>query len=466
MYQFGGGNLGKIESILIKLNKNKYLFWSIVACIFISTVYLTSKTQYYADDYNYKFIWGTNKEVKSVIDIFISQYNHYFQWGGRTVAHILVQLFLFVNKWWFNIINSLVFTALNIIIYRLALGKKIKYNYDSLNISIIYLILWNCIPNFGECILWLTGSINYLWTATIILVFLVPYINLYNKYNILEDSKINIIIMFVAGIIVGWTNENSSIAVIIAIVGVVFYYKKIRRVKLNRWVYSGICGMIIGFFIMVIAPGNFKRASNFKISIIEKVINYITSFESNIQLYGELFFVILVIVIGYLFLNIYKEDCIHSCKSNYEFIGILFITAVISIGAMIASPSFPSRSMFFSSILIIVAISSLLFKNKDKLNFIMFRVVILIPLLMLFTLSFGKTIIKLNRLEDIIVNRIEYIESSKANGEFDIVTTPINMVNDQHVFFVDLSIDKSDWKNRSMSKYFNINSIRIDEKIN
>ena len=96
----------------------------------------------------------------------------------------------------------------------------------------------------------------------------------------------------------------------------------------------------------------------------------------------------------------------------------------------------------------------------------MFRVVILIPLLMLFTLSFGKTIIKLNRLEDIIVNRIEYIESSKANGEFDIVTTPINMVNDQHVFFVDLSIDKSDWKNRSMSKYFNINSIRIDEKIN
>lgn len=122
--------------------------------------------------------------------------------------------------------------------------------------------------------------------------------------------------------------------------------------------------------------------------------------------------------------------------------------------------------MFFSSILIIVAISSLLFKNKDKLNFIMFRVVILIPLLMLFTLSFGKTIIKLNRLEDIIVNRIEYIESSKANGEFDIVTTPINMVNDQHVFFVDLSIDKSDWKNRSMSKYFNINSIRIDEKIN
>ena len=77
--QFWGRIL--MKNYLKKINKNKYLFWGCITMIIFIIWYLTSKTPIYADDYNYKFIWGTNIRVESISDVLISQYNHYFQWG-------------------------------------------------------------------------------------------------------------------------------------------------------------------------------------------------------------------------------------------------------------------------------------------------------------------------------------------------------------------------------------------------
>ena len=76
--------IGMIEKIKnIKLSKKQQTIISL-AIIFIIMLILNVFTPLIADDYDYKYIYGTNyKElVKNIFDVFISQYNHYMTWGG------------------------------------------------------------------------------------------------------------------------------------------------------------------------------------------------------------------------------------------------------------------------------------------------------------------------------------------------------------------------------------------------
>ncbi|MDU3724344.1 MAG: DUF6056 family protein [Clostridium celatum] len=452
-----------MKNYLKKINKNKYLFWGCITMIIFIIWYLTSKTPIYADDYNYKFIWGTNIRVESISDVLISQYNHYFQWGGRSVAHTLVQIFLFLNKNVFNLFNAIIFGGLVLLIYCISSGKRIKENYNVLNILIIFLILWNCIPVFGECVLWLTGSINYLWTTTIILIFILPYRFYFNGQENLTDTYLNMINMVIIGVLAGWSNENSSVATIFFIT-LIILYKKNKGDKLPKWCYSGLIGALIGFIIMVIAPGNFARASIDKLNIIQRGIVYIDSLERNILSYGKLFFVLLLIESIVVLIKKFSYE-----KNNLEddvFKVIVILSAIVCMGAMIVSPYFPERSLFGFSIFIIIAINIQLCnitKNLSKILINLFSVLVIIILGIFFSISLGRSIIKVNNLENKMNERYKSIFNQINDGKKDILLKEIDINSNQHIAFVELSEDIYDWKNKSMSKYFNVSSIRIEK---
>lgn len=68
------------------------------------------------DDYVYSFIWeghaiGTPlsegaMRIQSFPDIFTSLGGHYMTWSGRLVSHFFLMFFLWIGKFWFNIINA------------------------------------------------------------------------------------------------------------------------------------------------------------------------------------------------------------------------------------------------------------------------------------------------------------------------------------------------------------------------
>ena len=95
----------------------------IIFIVFMIMFGLNSLTpMMYGDDYVYAFIWSgqslytplpeTVERVSSVKDLFISQWSHYFTWGGRSLAHLLVQFFVWQGKCVFNILNSFLFVLL------------------------------------------------------------------------------------------------------------------------------------------------------------------------------------------------------------------------------------------------------------------------------------------------------------------------------------------------------------------
>ena len=91
-----------------------------------------------SDDIPYAFVWdgedrgnlldsvGPRERITSFGDIVRSQYSHYMTWGGRIIGIGLTQLFACECKGLFNVLNTPVFTALALLLFRVGTGKKLS----------------------------------------------------------------------------------------------------------------------------------------------------------------------------------------------------------------------------------------------------------------------------------------------------------------------------------------------------
>lgn len=124
-----------VRKIFLKKYGNMFL----LMVIYFYMLYCNMMTPLLLDDYAYSFIWNNDvggnlsivysdfvdfSRISSFYDILISQYNHYFSWGGRSIAHSLLQFFLWQGKSMFNYLNSLAFVLLIVSICRIAIGKN------------------------------------------------------------------------------------------------------------------------------------------------------------------------------------------------------------------------------------------------------------------------------------------------------------------------------------------------------
>ena len=133
--------------------------------IFVVMLILNSLTPLCTDDYVYSYSFAEGKideyiKIDNILYIFPSMYNHAFTQNGRLVAHFFTQFFLMYSKILFNIINSLVFVTLVVLIYRMCVIHKKKNN---ILVWFVAALIWYFVPYLGQTCMWLDGSCNYLW---------------------------------------------------------------------------------------------------------------------------------------------------------------------------------------------------------------------------------------------------------------------------------------------------------------
>ena len=127
------------------------------------------------DDFVYKFMLVNgsvdySRPVNSLADVFRSQWEHYFVANGRSVVHVLVQVFTgLLGKQVFNVLNAIVFA---IFVYLLKNNVTRHSRGNGVFAVTITLSLVLLLPLFKDTFLWLTGSVNYLWSGTAVLLFL------------------------------------------------------------------------------------------------------------------------------------------------------------------------------------------------------------------------------------------------------------------------------------------------------
>lgn len=75
------------------------------------------------------------------------------------------------------------------------------------------------------------------------------------------------VLMLLAGILAGWTNENMGGAAIGAVILFLIYFK-IKKMPVRAHHITGFIGTVIGFGILILAPGNRVRFDHTKESEI------------------------------------------------------------------------------------------------------------------------------------------------------------------------------------------------------
>lgn len=395
--------------------ENRFSYCFLLCLLFSSILYLNIQTPFIGDDFVYSFIFRSTERIENIHDIIESQIIHYNSWGGRTVVHFILQCLLLIKSpFIINILNASVFILFLTVIQFHFIGYL---RVNTISTFIIFSLTCILQPAFAETCLWLTGSINYLWGTTIILYFLLPY-RLYKGKMIRKDkSFIFSILMFFAGIITGWTNENTIMGLIIIIIGLIYYHLKLEKNKIPVWFYFGLVGIIIGYILMIIAPGNFVRASEAGTpNLMVFAFRFFTATEA---LVSYLSLLNLGLIISIILLLKFSND---SKNKSLIIISIIYLLGVFaSIYSMIASPTFPPRAWFGTITFNIIAFGiifsnlnfGLKFLNAIKICFIFYC---LFNLLFMFYDAVKDT----REINSIWKNRITEIQKAKLNNVKDI----------------------------------------------
>ena len=433
----------------------------------------------FGDDYLYSFIWQGKPmnvplpedavRISSWHDLLISQWSHYMTWGGRTVAHVIAQFFLWIGKDIFNFFNSFMAVALIAEIYWCIHKGEITFNFEPKAVFWIFFSLWAFSPVFAPIFFWLTGACNYLWTAVILLGFLIPYIQKY--YCLQEVSQKQTATfslgMFFYGIIAGWTNEN-TVCWAILILGI-FTFSCRKYYELERWMYCGMAGLLIGYALMILAPGNFFRAR------VEQSGTNLFTAQVMIEQFGILFTILLIQFLLWYFvlrsrcklrqIAIQKQEV----KKDYLFITVLCVLAFFMSAIMILSPRFPPRSGFFGTILLIIASGALLRMQKE------FGIVLMQDIVKKFLSCIG---IVYFVMTSVITFRHYYITHSQMQ---DFLTSlphpPSNIIinikpfrkassleermSGFHILYYNLSQDEKNPSNTAFARYYKLKGIRM-----
>lgn len=386
---------------------------------------------------------------------FYDWYNHichfYLGWGGRIWGELYALIFLYIPKQIFNYLNTIGYLILLVLIYMNIVGKLV------VSISLLVYInfaLFVCLPAFGQDILWISGSANYMWSSFIPLLFLSLWRIYENKVYRLYRHPIFLGGIFLLGIFTGWANENVSVAIIILLVGYTLVYRK-KYKTIPAFAYAGFIGTVLGSIFLWAAPGNFARfvaekhsTSVFKI-VKTMIHNAVSLFDFNTAL---LLFICLAI---FLILG----------KSKHKEVACVFsLSAVISAIAMGVVGGLHSRVFFSCIVFMIIAVGILYEDWNDNMTIRNIKAVITILLLLgsYNFYSYAKMgIIDYNNCWN---ENIRIIQQEKEDGNLDVTVNPITPKNRFCASYmlddIKPASNNSHWLNKGVAKYYGLHTIQ------
>ena len=317
--------------------------WLIVGFLSFAMLFMLYYTcPFYSDDLIYKNCWNSEVPLKSMSDIMYYQYMHYMQWGGRSVAHTLLQVLFLIGRPLASIFNSLCHMCLAYMIMRCAINKSNIFIYIE-----ILGILFFLNPAFEETLVWYTGNANYMWTTLIILLAIYPFLKM------IEGSSKKNHFLYPFAFLAGWSNENMATTMILFMICcIIYYYKKEGKINIKAVIMVGLAGL--GCILLLLAPGNFARASDLPSGIMG--IMYRGHGQVN-SWCNWLFPMWILCILTYIWNKSEKK------QENTQ-IRFIIVWAIASVLVMVMSPSYPVRATFGSFVLLVIAIQ----KNLDDIK--------------------------------------------------------------------------------------------------
>ena len=459
------------------MNPNSFL---VLASIWLIMFWYNRLAPMMGDDYLYSCIIDertifynfepeTAVRINSVADIVISQWNHYFLWGGRTVAHFIDQFFLWRGELLFDVCNASVFVLLIMEVHWIVDRGRVSLDFKPSRLIWIFVGFWIFSINFASTFLWTTGACNYLWTAVILLAFLMPFVRQWFSDRPLE---INPPAMLIAGVIAGWTNENTVCWFIIAIA---LMCRRLRAEgRLRSWLIFGLIGLSIGYALLIFAPGNFARA----VINTPNARGVIFDDPSEATILLSLNFLFQFIVWYFFVRTLMNQKAFGAATDIRRSLLTAKFFALISLLSnfiLFLSPEFSARSFFPSLIYLLIAVTILIrLQHETNRNTIPLSLKIFLHTLggIIFAVSFCASMMYMTIYGNYFAQIQRQVERESVGADDKIINvSPLDfpewfkLAAASHTpsNFLDRRDDKDFWINKAYGRYYGVKEVRLND---
>lgn len=420
------------------------IFAALLALIAVSMYMLNMYMPLILDDYDFMVSWSTGKPLAGFTDVIRSQMVHYQIWGGR-LMHVFTQSFLYLGKDVFCAANTAMFLVLLLEIYAIARPKR-RFCWTLLLTA--YLALLSMVPFFGTVFLWLTGACIYLWGTVFALMPLAIARNI-GEGGLFSRGRVRAALCFAAGVLAGWTNENTACGMVAAIfVLIAWDYLKSRKLSVRLLLlFAGQC---VGTLLLLLAPGNFARASAYTYDsmIIELIKRFVL-----VTGYGASYLGVLLAAV--LFLSAGITDGEHRKGHAY----VLVFASLASAYAMVGSPELSDRTFTGPFVLMLTAVLMLLGDVEMRSRRLDAAKIAALPLLLVFTVYTSyHAVSDVRGFGSAWELRAAAIEDAAARGDAQVIIAPIE---GHSRFTMDIIMDQdpAQWPNSTISKHYGVGVI-------
>ncbi|HBE5153824.1 TPA: hypothetical protein KMA15_002107 [Escherichia coli] len=393
------------------MKKENIVLLTVLLSIYALIAYIGYYTPMHSDDFPY-----------SVIGLEPSRhFNHYMTWSGRVVADYVSTLILMTNNHLaIALINSFGSALLifNIASLPAAIDKSFnKYKIALLSLA-VFVIYWVGNPNLGQVMFWVVGSANYMWT-TLCIIFMIRTLLRYKESE--NDNTKNSCYLFTIAVIAGCTNENTSVTAVAMVFAILTWYR-FNDGFFHKGLIAAFGGVITGALVMILAPGNFARASGHSLdawrdsSLVSKAFVLLFETLPKVMVNNWLVFLSIITVLLVIAFKPHVNKKAIALAAGFM---LCFLCANI---VMIAAPGYPPRTMNGQFIFLLCAFAVLASQIKKPL-FEMVILCITTVLMVYFIPSYYSMVINYKSAYAQSFVRTAIIEKAIKNGANE-VTIP------------------------------------------
>lgn len=341
------------------MDKNRNIFsgcvvWAGILLLYLATFRLHLNTPFMMDDIWYGTNLATGQPLCGLTDVLQGQYWHFMNWGGRCVTHAILQLTILSGELAADLMNLGMTVLLSLIVCKMADAWRTEWFLTG------SVMIFACSANLRMSMFWQAGVVNYVYSTAWIMLFLWQYLALLQD-NGRKEIKWRSLWMPILGLMTGWSNENMGPAVMLTAAGITLYLWKWKQERPKSWMIGGIVGAFLGSLLVILAPGNFSRASTIESSGLGEVLY--RQFQSMLTATASYLFPVLAITLVVWF--VYRFYCLERLDASQL---SLVIVAVLAHGAMAISPHYPDRATFGIMVVCVLLTLSMLVKIRRKFS--------------------------------------------------------------------------------------------------
>lgn len=389
-------------------------------------------------------------KMTGIGDLLVSLKNIYIGHSGRLPVLFAAELSTLVPEWLFDLCNAAVFALLILALARMA--RPHSQTAAALTILGGGLVLWLATPAFGQNFLWQTGSVNYLWTMAVTMVFLNPFLH----PGWMPRLRRRALLWFALGLLSGWSMENQSAAACFLCTARLVQLR-VRRQPLPRLLLAGAAGQWLGFALLMTAPGNFHRGAGYGQAGFGLMQLPARAVQYTAALWTQLWWLILLALGASVWLLMAQH------RQAEPALWLLAGAAVCHF-SMAASPIFPLRSMLGTEVFLT---AELLFCANRLFHRPRVPALICGALLLALAVQLPAGVTELMELRRNSDTRAAYIEDCRAAGQTELTVPILPAARTRFNLFwgdalSDLMQNPTNERNVALAYYYDVSLIRGD----